>query len=143
MKINITGYIIAAVILLSGCSSVGGEDKYSASYIESHLVKGKTTKAEVQQLYGVPDTNDKSSNGTIWVYRKGADYNSVSSLTRYIPGTEEISSVLGMASTASEVSSTASKLADKRSGNTEIHGDRLYIAFDESDIVEYWSIKKS
>lgn len=142
MKINLAGLIIVSVVLLlSGCSSTGGEDKYSASYVQSHLVKGKTTKTEVQQMYGVPDSNQKSSHGTTWGYRKNADYSSVSSLAGYIPGAGAISSALGMANSASEASSTASKLSDKRSGNTEIHGTRLYITFNERDIVDYWSIE--
>ncbi|MBH3284026.1 hypothetical protein I5N59_25410, partial [Serratia marcescens] len=100
----------------------------------------KTTKAEVQKLYGVPDDNDKSSNETTWIYRKNSDYSSVSSLADYIPGAGAVSSALGMANTASDASSTAGKLADKRSGNTEIHGDRLYITFSNNDVVDYWSI---
>lgn len=40
MKISIAGLIITSAILLSGCSSTGGEDKYSASYVQSHVVEG-------------------------------------------------------------------------------------------------------
>lgn len=88
----------------------------------------------------MPDSNEKSSNGTTWVYYKNADYNSVSSLAGYIPGAGAISSALGMANSASEASATASKLSDKRSGNTEIHGNRLYITFNQKDVVDYWNI---
>ncbi|MEB5835410.1 hypothetical protein MXF26_03965 [Pantoea dispersa] len=140
MKINLMGLMVMLVILLSGCSSTGGEDKYSATYVQSHIKEGKTTKAEVQQLYGVPDDNQKSSQGTTWIYEKNADYSSASSLLGYIPGAGAVSGALGMANSASEVSSTAGKMADKRSGNTEIHGNRLYITFNNSDIVDYWSI---
>ncbi|MBK4784745.1 MAG: hypothetical protein FT714_11030 [Pantoea sp. Pent] len=128
------------VILLSGCSSTGGEDKYSATYVQSHIKEGKTTKAEVQQLYGVSDDNQKSFQGTTWIYEKNADCSIASSLLGYIPGAGAVSGALGMANSASEVSSTAGKMADKRSGNTEIHGNRLYITFNNSDIVDYWSI---
>ncbi len=83
MKINLMGLMVMLVILLSGCSSTGGEDKYSATYVQSHIKEGKTTKAEVQQLYGVPDDNQKSSQGTTWIYEKNADYSSASSLLGY------------------------------------------------------------
>lgn len=43
MKIKLSGFIIASAILLGGCQSTGGEDKFSGSYVQSHLVKGKTT----------------------------------------------------------------------------------------------------
>ncbi|SFC09159.1 hypothetical protein [Kosakonia oryzae] len=142
MKNSLKCLVVVSAILLSACSSMGGggEDKFSASYVQSHIVEGKTTKAQVQQLYGVPDDNQKSSNGTTWIYFKNADYSSVSSLAGYIPGAGAVSSALGMANTASSASSTASKLSDKSNGNTEIHGDRLYITFNRSDIVDYWSI---
>ncbi|HFN0608740.1 hypothetical protein ACYBCU_24060 [Klebsiella pneumoniae] len=140
MNSNLKCFVIATTFLLGACSSGGGEDKFSASYVQSHIVEGKTTKAQVQQLYGVPDSNEKSSNGTTWVYYKNADYNSVSSLAGYIPGAGAISSALGMANSASEASATASKLSDKRSGNTEIHGNRLYITFNQKDVVDYWNI---
>ncbi|MCR0999249.1 hypothetical protein [Serratia rubidaea] len=132
--------VIATTILLCACSSTGGEDKFSASYVQSHIVKGKTTKAEVQQLYGVPDDNTKSSNGTTWGYNKNADYSSVSSLASYIPGAGAVSSALGMANTASEASSTVGKISDKQSGNTETRGKRLYIHFDNNNVVDYWDI---
>ncbi|MDU3756597.1 MAG: hypothetical protein E7G34_24450 [Klebsiella pneumoniae] len=133
-------FVIAATFLLGACSSGGGEDKFSASYVQSHIVEGKTTKAQVQQLYGVPDSNEKSSNGTTWVYYKNTDYSSVSTLASYIPGAGAIGSALDMANTASEASSSAGKLSDKRSGNTEIHGNRLYITFNQNDVVNYWDI---
>ena len=115
MRTNLVSFAIAAVILLSGCSSLGGEDKFSDSYIKSHIVVGKTTKAQVQQLYGVPDTNEKTSGGTTWIYKKNADFNTISSLTSYIPGSGAISSALHMGNSASEVS----KISKKRSGNSE------------------------
>lgn len=59
---NEKGRLVLAVILsLSACAgkTTGGEDKFSISYVESHIVKGKTTQREVQSLYGVPDDNEK------------------------------------------------------------------------------------
>ncbi|NDL61896.1 membrane lipoprotein lipid attachment site-containing protein [Acerihabitans arboris] len=130
------------VLVLSACSGgmMGGEDKFSTSYVESHIVKGKTTQQEVQRLYGVPDTNEKSSNGVTWVYRKSGNLSDASSLTGYIPGTGAISSALGLAGAANSASSQANKVSGKMSGNTEIHGDRFYVTFDNNNIVDYWSL---
>lgn len=128
-------------LLLSGCSSMGGEDKFSNTYVDSHIIKGKTTKTEVQSLYGVPDENSKNSSDTTWVYRKNSGLSSVQGLAGYIPGANAVSSALGMANTAGEASSSASKMMDKSNGSTEIHGTRLYITFNNTNnIVNYWGL---
>lgn len=64
---------VLAVLVLSGCSSTGSEDKFSASYLNGHVVENKTTHAEVQSLYGVPDDQTVHSDGTAyWYYDKMA-----------------------------------------------------------------------
>lgn len=134
-----TLFLLAGVLLLSGCST-GGEDKYSTSYVQSHITQGVTTQAQVQSLYGVPDDNEKSSQGTTWVYYKNGNMDNASSLVGYIPGASAISSAFGMANTASSASDSVSKVTNKSSGNTEIHGKRLYITFNNQNIVDYWSL---
>lgn len=137
-----TAFGLMMVLALSACSGgiMGGEDKFSTSYVESHIVKGKTTQQEVQRLYGVPDSNEKSSNGVTWVYHKTGNLSTASSLTGFIPGTSAISSALGMAGTANSASSAATKASGKMNGDTEIHGDRFYVTFDNNNIVDYWSL---
>ncbi|OIV47705.1 hypothetical protein BK025_02110 [Sodalis sp. TME1] len=136
------GLVLAVILSLSACAggTTGGEDKFSTSYVESHIVKGKTTQSEVQSLYGVPDDNEKSSNGVTWVYHKNGNLDDASSLTSYIPGASAISSALGMATMANSASSQANKVSGKMSGNTEIHGNRLYITFDNKSTVDYWNL---
>ncbi|WP_158783472.1 lipoprotein [Pantoea sp. BAV 3049] len=132
---------VLAVLVLSGCSSTGSEDKFSASYLNSHVVENKTTQAEVQSLYGVPDDQTVHSDGTAyWYYDKNGTLNTASGLAGYIPGAGAISSALGMANTANSASSAASKASGKMSGNTEYHGDRLQISFDKNKIVRSWSL---
>ncbi|WP_410015734.1 hypothetical protein [Sodalis sp. C49] len=133
---------LMVVLALTACSGgmMGGEDKFSTSYVESHIIKGKTTQQQVQSLYGVPDSNEKSSNGVTWVYHKNGALSDASSLTGFIPGTGAISSALGLAGTASSASSQANKVSGKMSGNTEIHGNRFYVTFDNNNIVDYWSL---
>lgn len=135
-------FVLAVILSLSACSGgmTGGEDKFSTSYVESHIVKWKTTQSQVQSLYGVPDDNQKSSGGVTWVYYKNGNLNDASSLTNYIPGASAISSALGMASMADSASSQANKVSGKMSGNTEIRGKRLYVTFDNNNTVDYWSL---
>ncbi len=142
MRTVFLGVVTAAALVLTACSSgiTGGEDKYSTTYVQSHITEGKTTQAQVQSLYGVPDDNEKSSHGTTWVYHKNGNLSDVSSLAGYIPGASAVSSALGMANTASSASSSASKVAGKTSGDTEIHGNRLYITFNNQNVVDFWSL---
>lgn len=130
---------LVAVLLLAGCSSTGGEDKFSADYIKTHVVPHQSTQAQVQQLYGVPDGQDSSSDGsTTWKYRKGGNLDSASSLAGYIPGAGAISSALGMATSANHASDAASSASAKMSGDTSHHGDSLYIYFDKNKVVTHW-----
>ncbi|CRL46482.1 hypothetical protein SGGMMB4_05177 [Sodalis glossinidius str. 'morsitans'] len=41
---------------------------------------------------------------------------------------------------ADSASFQASKVSGKMSGNTEIHGKRLYVTFDNKNTVDYWSL---
>ncbi|QKJ85726.1 hypothetical protein PMPD1_0754 [Paramixta manurensis] len=141
MKKVILGLLM--VLTLSACSGgmMGGEDKYSTTYIKSHIVEGKTTKSEVQGLYGVPDSNSESAYGTTWRFNKNGDMKDASSLAGYIPGASAITSALGMADTASSASDSYNKVQAKRSGNSAItHGSSLYITFNRSGVVDYWSL---
>lgn len=133
--------ILLGALTLAGCAGMTTDDKYSTSYVESHITEGKTTQADVQRLYGVPDSNEKSSNGTTWVYRKGGTLSDVSSLVGYIPGAGSVSSALAMGRSTSAAVSSVNKVAGKANGNTEIHGDRFYVTFTNKGIVDYWSLE--
>lgn len=130
---------LVAVLLLAGCSSTSGEDKFSADYMRTHVIPHQTTQAQVQQLYGVPDDQDSNSEGeSTWIYDKGGNLSSASSLAGYIPGAGAISSALGMASSASSASDAASTASNKMSNNTAHHGNTLFISFDKNKVVSRW-----
>ncbi|WP_431221686.1 hypothetical protein ACQ86O_14395 [Serratia sp. L9] len=129
---------VIAILLLVGCSSIG-EDKFSSSYVKSHIIAKKTTKAEVQAIYGVPDDQNVYSDGTTeWQYDKSGNLSSASSIVGYIPGAGAVSSALGLANTASNASSSATKASAKMSGDTEYRANRFYIRFDDKGVVDSW-----
>jgi len=53
MKIYVVA--IAFMLIVSGCSSFSGEDKFTRSYVSAHITPNKTTESEVKALYGTPD----------------------------------------------------------------------------------------
>lgn len=76
------------LILLTGCQEGGGVNsivdslnpgakKYDAAYLKQTLIPGKTTKAQVLQLFGPPNDEqlDQTSrtNGSNWSYRKSEE----------------------------------------------------------------------
>ncbi|OON40160.1 hypothetical protein BTJ39_09700 [Izhakiella australiensis] len=132
---------VVAALLLAGCSSTGGEDKFSQRYISSHVIADKTTQAEVQALYGVPDSQRSNSDGSSrWTYDKGGNLRTASGIAGYIPGAGAISSALGMTQSANDAADSASSASNKLTGNTEHHGDTLDIYFNKNKVVTSWSL---
>lgn len=73
-----TRRMLAALLLsipLAACQTLqgggtGGEDKFTAAYLQTHLKPGVTTSEQVRQLYGKPDTTQEGPNGpSMWTYR--------------------------------------------------------------------------
>jgi outer membrane protein assembly factor BamE (lipoprotein component of BamABCDE complex) len=63
--------VLAAAFIFCGCSSVGNEkiSKEDHASIESKLVKGVTTKAEVRATFGDPlDATFHDSGNEMWKY---------------------------------------------------------------------------
>lgn len=134
-------FILLGALALSGCSAFTTEDKYSESYISSHIVKGKTTKAEVQALYGSPDSTLKTSSSTSWIYERNGTLKEISNLTSYIPGVNPVSTAAGRAQYYSGAASSAQKISNKISGDAVVTGNRIYFNFNENnDTVKSWNI---
>ncbi|HID7485817.1 TPA: outer membrane protein assembly factor BamE domain-containing protein [Morganella morganii] len=69
-KIFITGLVFATVVL-GGCASAGNHSikNESQESVQSKLVKGKTTKDEVRQLFGAPGmTTFNAEQSEQWIY---------------------------------------------------------------------------
>ncbi|WP_336141237.1 hypothetical protein [Acinetobacter sp. 102] len=67
MNINLTlkVLLVATVLGMTACASMSGgtsSEKYQPTYLQSHLIKGKTTKAEVISMFGEPKEKSISSN---------------------------------------------------------------------------------
>jgi len=140
--------IILAAMLTTACAGGpgamgGGEDKYTAAYVNAHIVVGKTTQEEVKALYGVPDKSSQSSSSrTSWNYKKhGALYaiaDLVNAAPGSVPGVVSADSALNSAKDASSASGKLNKVMDKSSGNTAVKGDNLSIDFDKNNKVTNW-----
>ena len=127
------------LIFLSGCSSMG-EDKYSDSYIKSHVTENKTTKAEVQALYGVPDEQSTTASSTTWYYRKGGSYGALSTIANYIPGAGAVSGAIGMAGSAQSDADNLQKASNKMTGNSAHSDNSLRFSFNERGVVTDWHL---
>ncbi|MDS7927924.1 hypothetical protein RMB13_00200 [Acinetobacter sp. V102_4] len=129
-------------IILASCSSLGtslGENKYSAAYINSHVIKNKTTKSEIQSIYGVPDEQYTGSNSSSWTYRKSDRIRSFSSsISGYIPGADNVLNTIGIAQNNAEDLSKASK---KVSGSVDHSGNALTFEFNSKDVVADWNLR--
>ncbi|MGP0151409.1 hypothetical protein ARC310_05350 [Pantoea ananatis] len=131
--------LFTIIFVLTGCSTSGGEDKFSRTYVSSHIIVNKTTQAEVKALYGVPDDQSSSSDGSVtWRYYKGGNLSTASSVLGYIPGASALSSAVGMASGAQNASDSMTKASGKLTGNTEQHSDYLSVWFDKNNVVSNW-----
>lgn len=118
--------IIAGVAMLTGCvaPNVGGNtDKMNTSYVQQHVIVGKTTKDDVQKLFGNPgEKNSDSSGEEMWYYDRNGGTNVLSAAGSILP-------VPGLytAGRMSEASQT-------RGANL------LQITFDKRGIVRRWSM---
>lgn len=124
---------------ISSCTSFG-EDKYSASYIKANVIENKTTKAEIQSIYGVPDEQSTSGNSTVWYYRKGSGYNTLSTFASYVPGGSSISGAIEAVKGTEKQADTLTKASNKVLGDSEHRSDYLSIDFNEKGIVTSWHL---
>ncbi|MDH0747956.1 hypothetical protein N5D61_16620 [Pseudomonas sp. GD03842] len=132
---------LLAVTLLAGCSTMGGEDKFSATYVKNHIIPHKTTQSEVQAIYGVPDSQFTTSSGHVnWRYNKNGNLSDAANLVGYIPGASAVSSALSMTNHANNASNAANTASGKISGDTEHHSDSLSVWFDKNKVVDDWSM---
>jgi hypothetical protein len=63
---------LAAAVMIAGCGSVGNDvlRTQDAKAVNQNIIDGKTTRSEVESMYGSPDgTSFASAQSEIWVYR--------------------------------------------------------------------------
>lgn len=69
---NLTSATLAVGLLLSGCASAGNEKMRheTPQTVDQKIVDNVTTKAQVQKIYGTPNsTNFTDSGMEIWKYK--------------------------------------------------------------------------
>lgn len=118
----------ATLLFLTACAGMGGgnQDKMSSAYLKQHLIPNKTTKADVQQLFGAPGYKSEDSDGSgMWSYSE-AEING-SLLTRamdFIPS-------FGTSATSTAVSQ-AKKTQANRTLNVHFHKNDTVQSFNVS-----------
>ncbi|HDU5780464.1 lipoprotein [Klebsiella pneumoniae] len=118
--------LFLVVFALTGCSGTtigGNEDKLTPAYLKQHLIVGKTTKAEVRQYFGAPDSGHTTvtvSGKESWYYSVDKGINLVSLAGSMIPVTG------------------ASQAADAVDKSSQKDSNSLMIFFDEKGVVENW-----
>lgn len=121
-----TRRMLAALLLsipLAACQTLqgggtGGEDKFTATYLQTHLKPGVTTVEQVRQLYGKPDTTQEGPRGpSMWTYS---------------PSNKATSDLLSSAMGAFGLGAASSI-----TGATQEDGRRLYIHFENHKVSDY------
>lgn len=135
---------LATALLVGGCSTLGGEDKFSDAYVRSHIIAQKTTLAEVQALYGSPDSRTSRSDGrlTLNYHKRTAsdDFTSVYNLAGNIPGAGALTSALASTGNATYSARQAGKSVDELTGTKHNESNSLWIEFDKNGVVTSWSL---
>ncbi|MDT3409694.1 UNVERIFIED_ORG: PBP1b-binding outer membrane lipoprotein LpoB [Atlantibacter sp. SORGH_AS 304] len=137
MKAYIAAFAI--ILFISGCSSFSGEDKFSRSYVSAHIIANKTTESEVKALYGTPDDQSSSSDGSyVWYYDRDGKMDFLSNAVSLIPGASALSGAVTQATIAQHTKDDINSVSDKVSGNTEHRSGRLTIYFTNNKVVSSW-----
>lgn len=63
----------SAVIVLAGCAATAQGRKFDDSYV-SQIKKNVTTKAQIRQAFGEPQTTSKASDTETWIYQYSDAY---------------------------------------------------------------------
>lgn len=140
---------VLSSVITSGCSSMPSmpsvmvDEKFSESYVASHIFKGKTTQAEVVSLYGEPDSKSNYSDGSSSVvYKKRTARDNLTSLYNLVgtlPGADSAKSALAQASNKTYDLDKANNSIKELSGNKTHDSSYLNVTFDKNGIVRSWS----
>lgn len=144
--------------LLTGCQEGGGVNgivnslnpgakKYDAAYLKQTLIPGKTTKAQVMQLFGAPADEEldssSRSNGSNWTYSKSEE-----GVDKYLKLAHKYVSTetsLKMYDTEAQVDKgqrmldDANSVAGTRRPSSGTTGSRLIVYF-VNDVVDYYRL---
>ncbi|WP_421359040.1 MULTISPECIES: hypothetical protein [Agrobacterium] len=119
--------MVACMAMLAGCvgANVGGNtDRMNTSYVKEHVIVGKTTKDEVQQLFGSPREKLSDSTGEErWIYEPNGGTNMLAAAGSMLP-------VPGL--------STATRMSEAGQGSRG--ASLLQISFDKRGVVRRWSM---
>ncbi len=140
---------------LTGCSSSGnfvnpldsGSQKYNVAYLKQTLIPGKTTKSQVQQLFGTPaeEALDASSrsNGSNWTYSKSQEgLDKYMALAHKYVSTEnslKMYDASAQVSKAQGVMSDVGSVTGMNKPSSQAQGSRLVIYFVD-DVMDHYQL---
>lgn len=126
-------FSMAAILsLLIGCSQ-SGPSALTPGAAKKHIVPGRTTQAEVIEIFGTPNVITRKEGGEMWVYDKVSSLQTSAAFGAGGLGGGWGSSGFGAGGLAGGVGST------ERSETTVM----LIIYFDENDVVRDYKMSQT
>lgn len=141
--------------VLGGCANTGdlmsslnpGAQKYDAVYLKKTIVSGKTTKTQVQQLFGAPAEEQldsaSRSNGSNWTYNKSEEgldkYMALANKYVSNDARAKLYDASAQVSKAQGVANDVGTVASAQNGQGQAKGSRLIIYF-VNDVVDNYKL---
>lgn len=140
---------------LGGCANTGdlmsslnpGAQKYDAVYLKKTIIPGKTTKSQIQQLFGTPPEEEldatSKSNDSNWTYDKREEgLDKYMKLAHKYVSTEtslKMFDAEGQVSNAQGVADDVGSVTGAKKPQSQTKGTRLIIYF-VNDVVDYYRL---
>ncbi len=128
--------LLGLAVVLSvplGCSQQSGPSALTPGAAKKHIVPGRTTQAEVIEVFGTPNVITRKDGGEMWVYDKVSSRQTSAAFGAGGVGAGWGSSGFGGGGLAGGVGST------ERSETTVM----LIIYFDENDVVKDYKMSQT
>lgn len=126
------GAILVSISLTAGCTQ-SRPSSLTPGAAKKHIVPGKTTQAEVIEVFGTPNVITRKDGGEMWVYDKVSSQQTTAALGAGGLGGGSGSSGFGGGGVGGAVGST------ERSETTVM----LIIYFDGQDVVRDYKISQT
>lgn len=144
-----------ALSLISGCQNGsdvlgalnGGSKKYELAYLKQNLIPGKTTKAQVLELFGAPHAEELDAingrNDSNWTYEKNEEgFDKYVTLAHKYVSTEtslKMYEAGAHVDRAEGVMKDVNSVAGTKRVGSSVTGNNLIIYF-KNDVIDYYRL---